>query len=57
MAKLPKDAADRAFYLGKRYSALWYARNVLPQVEALAKLVMAEDTSPMEIPDAAFATI
>lgn len=56
LAKLPKEHADRAFYEGKRYSAQWYARNVLPQVEALAKLAMVEDTSPMEISDAAFAT-
>ncbi|MBM4778453.1 MAG: acyl-CoA dehydrogenase, partial [Archangiaceae bacterium] len=32
LAKLGKDAADRAFYEGKRYSALFYGRNVLPQV-------------------------
>jgi alkylation response protein AidB-like acyl-CoA dehydrogenase len=56
LAKLPEGHGDRAFYEGKRYSAQWFARNVLPQVEALAKLAMVEDASPMEIPEAAFAT-
>ena len=45
---------DKAFYEGKKYSALWYGRNVLPQVEAKAKLALLEDDSPMQIPDAAF---
>ncbi|MBL8939577.1 MAG: acyl-CoA dehydrogenase [Archangium sp.] len=56
LSKLGKDAADRAFYEGKRYSALYYGRNVLPQVKQLAELVMLEDTSPMDITDAAFAS-
>jgi alkylation response protein AidB-like acyl-CoA dehydrogenase len=53
-AKLPANDPDRTFYQGKRYSALWYARNVLPQVENLAKLAQLEDQSPTQIPDAAF---
>jgi len=57
MAKLPAGHADRAFYEGKRHSALWYARNVLPQVESAAKLAMVEDLSPVEISDASFATV
>lgn len=56
LAKLPANHADRAFYEGKRYSALWYARNVLPQVESHAKIAMLEDFTPMEISDAAFFT-
>ena len=56
LAKLGKDSADRAFYEGKRYSALYYGRNVLPQVKQLAELVTFEDTSPIEISDAAFAS-
>jgi alkylation response protein AidB-like acyl-CoA dehydrogenase len=54
LAKLPQGHADRAFYEGKRSSAQWFARNVLPNVEHLAKLAMMEDLSPMEISDAAF---
>ena len=56
MAKLSDTHPDRAFYDGKRYSAQWYGRNVLPQVENAAKMAMLEDASPMQIPDAAFAT-
>jgi hypothetical protein len=52
---LSADHPDKAFYEGKKYSALYYARNVLPGVEQAAKLIAAEDTSPMDIPDAAFA--
>ncbi|MDP1919591.1 MAG: acyl-CoA dehydrogenase [Myxococcales bacterium] len=56
LAKLSPTHPDRAFYEGKRYSALYYGRNVLPQVKQLAELVTFEDTSPMEITDAAFAS-
>lgn len=56
LARLGPTHPDRAFYEGKRYSALYYGRNVLPQVKQLAELVTFEDTSPMEISDAAFAS-
>ncbi|MBL8917457.1 MAG: acyl-CoA dehydrogenase [Myxococcaceae bacterium] len=56
LAKVGQSHPDRAFYEGKRYSALYYGRNVLPQVKQLAELVMLEDSSPMEISDAAFAS-
>lgn len=55
LAKLPADHADRAFYEGKRYSALWYARNVLPQAKNHMEIALLEDQTPMEITDAAFA--
>jgi len=48
---------DRAFYDGKKMSARWYARNVLPQVESAAKVMALEDSSPMEMSDAAFAAL
>ena len=53
------DAAhpDHAFYSGKIFAALYYARNVLPGVEEKAKLIADEDLSPLEISDAAFATV
>ncbi|MFZ5445624.1 MAG: acyl-CoA dehydrogenase [Myxococcota bacterium] len=57
LAKLPADHADRAFYEGKRASALWYARNVLPQAKNHAEVAMLEDATPMQISDAAFATL
>ena len=48
---------DAAFYAGKIAAALYYARNVLPGVEHKAQLMSDEDTSPLDIPDAAFATV
>jgi alkylation response protein AidB-like acyl-CoA dehydrogenase len=48
---------DAAFYDGKVAAALYYARNVLPTVELKAKLMGDEDKSPIEIPDAGFASI
>jgi hypothetical protein len=55
MEKLSATDPDRSFYEGKKWSALWYARNVLPNVEQAARLMAQEDSSPMQIPDAAFA--
>ncbi|MGH7295410.1 MAG: acyl-CoA dehydrogenase, partial [Polyangiaceae bacterium] len=48
---------DAAFYEGKVAAALYYARNVLPTVELKAKLMSDEDTTPIDITDAAFATV
>jgi alkylation response protein AidB-like acyl-CoA dehydrogenase len=56
-AGLSESSPDRAFYEGKKWSALWYARNVLPNVEQAARLMALEDTSPMNIPDAAFSAV
>ncbi len=53
--KLAADHPDRAFYDGKRYSAVYYAQNVLPGVAAKAQLLAREDRSSLEIPLAAFA--
>lgn len=48
---------DAAFYAGKTAAALFYARNVLPTVEHKAQLLADEDKSPLEIPDAGFASV
>ncbi|MEZ4401271.1 MAG: acyl-CoA dehydrogenase [Kofleriaceae bacterium] len=56
-AALPADHADRSFYLGKRYAALYYAANVLATVPQKAQMVGAEDKTPLEIPTDAFATV
>ena len=48
---------DWAFYVGKEQSALYYARNVLPSVMEKAARMAAEDRTPIDIPDAAFATV
>jgi alkylation response protein AidB-like acyl-CoA dehydrogenase len=49
--------ADAAFYAGKIAAALYFARNVLPGVEHKAKLMGDEDKTPLDIADAAFATV
>lgn len=56
-AKLSPTDPDRAFYEGRKYSALWYGRNVLPEIETSAKVLAIEDATPVEVPDAAFATL
>ncbi len=55
--KLDKDDPDFAFYEGKKYSALFFAHNALPNVIMRAKLVQSADRSALEIPDAGFATV
>ena len=51
-----RSESEKAFYTGKVQSALWFARNVLPQVEASARSLATEDASALEIPDAALGT-
>jgi alkylation response protein AidB-like acyl-CoA dehydrogenase len=48
---------DTAFYAGKVQTALYYARTCLPDVEAGAKAMGDEDRTPLDIPDASFATV
>ncbi|MFO0610294.1 MAG: acyl-CoA dehydrogenase [Polyangiales bacterium] len=60
LEKLPGLGAehpDHAFYTGKKFAALYYARNVLPSVQAIAGVLDLADTSALDIPDAAFATV
>jgi hypothetical protein len=59
-AKLPagdEGAKERAFYEGKKHAAAYFAKNVLPLVKAKAELLGRDDTSPLDIPDEAFATV
>jgi hypothetical protein len=53
----PEGDADRAFYDGKKHAALYFARAVLPRVKFHAEQLGREDTSPIEIPNEAFATV
>jgi alkylation response protein AidB-like acyl-CoA dehydrogenase len=55
MGKLPAKDAERSFYQGKVLTALWYSRNVLPDVETSAKKLVLEDDSPLVMPDDGFA--
>jgi len=52
--RLAATHPDRSFYEGKRWSALWFARNVLPGVVHGAELMAREDASAVEIPEPAF---
>jgi hypothetical protein len=54
---LTPDHPDWMFYTGKVHAALYYARNVLPGVIDKSKLIEDADTSPLDMPDAAFATV
>ncbi len=54
LAKVADGDPDREFYAGKVKSALYYARNVLPMVYARAKVLAAEDTTALDMPEAAF---
>ena len=59
-AKLPEGdegAKDRAFYEGKKYAALYFARTVLPRVKFNAEQLGREDTSAIDIGNEAFATV
>jgi 3-(methylthio)propanoyl-CoA dehydrogenase len=47
---------EKAFYAGKVQGALWFARNVLPSVEAAARSLALEDASALDVPDAALGT-
>jgi alkylation response protein AidB-like acyl-CoA dehydrogenase len=60
MEKLPageEGARDRAFYEGKKHAAVYFARTVLPRVKFHADLLGREDSSPLDIPIEAFATV
>jgi alkylation response protein AidB-like acyl-CoA dehydrogenase len=60
LEKKPGVAAghpDAAFYDGKVAAALYYARNVLPAVEFKARLMSEEDRTPLDVADAALATV
>jgi hypothetical protein len=48
---------DRAFYEGKRHAAVFFALNVLPKVRHDAEILGREDSSPIDIPTDAFATV
>jgi hypothetical protein len=52
--KLPgAGEADKAFYEGKRYAAQYFAQNVLPNVSSAAAVISGEDSSALDVPDAA----
>lgn len=59
-AKLPAGEAgarDRAFYEGKKHAARYFALNVLPGVQGKAEILAREDSSALDVPADAFATV
>ena len=60
LKKLPEVSEthpDRAFYLGKKYSAIYFANKVLRAIPGQAAAIDHIDDSPIEIPLEAFATV
>jgi hypothetical protein len=55
-AKFIKENKDAAFYSGKVHSARFFARNVLPEVNAAAVSIKTEDMSILEIAEESFAS-
>ncbi len=55
--KLSAEHPDRKFYEGKKFSALWFAREVLPTVPLKAQLIASENRAALEVPADALATI
>lgn len=58
--KLPEVSEshpDHAFYRGKQYAALYFARSVLSTIPSRVRRLREVDTTPVEIPQAAFATV
>jgi len=54
---LDDDHPDKIFYEGKKQAALYYARNVLPDVALKGEILSREDKSPLQIGDASFSTV
>jgi hypothetical protein len=54
---LPADSRDAHYYLGRRYSAVYYANLELPRVPHHAAIMGREERSPLDIPDAGFGEI
>jgi len=56
LAGLIKENKDAAFYSGKVYSARFFAKNVLPEVDAAVTAIKNEDMSILEIAEESFAS-
>ena len=55
--ELGADHKDHCFYVGRRFSAQYFARNELPGVGDKNDFMAREDTSPMDIPDEGLGTM
>ena len=54
LAKDDLSAQDRAFYLGKKMSGIFYAMNIVTEVVGSARMLRAADASPLAMTDEAF---
>ncbi|MCX5851668.1 MAG: acyl-CoA dehydrogenase C-terminal domain-containing protein, partial [Deltaproteobacteria bacterium] len=50
-----RDNRDAAFYEGKVLSARYFIKNLLPEIEAMAKAIKSEDLSIINIAEESFA--
>ena len=60
LQKLPKGEdtqAERSFYEGKLHVATYAVHNILPHAKLTAEILGREDTSALDIPAQAFASI
>ncbi|MEM9070408.1 MAG: acyl-CoA dehydrogenase [Myxococcota bacterium] len=48
------SAAEKAFYEGKKFAAIYYAMNIVPEVVGDARILRVCDDSPVQISDEAF---
>lgn len=46
--------AEKAFYEGKKFAAIYYANNIVPECIGAAKILRACDQSPVQMSDLAF---
>jgi alkylation response protein AidB-like acyl-CoA dehydrogenase len=53
-ARIAADRGDDPFYKGKIETARYFVRNVLPDTICKAKILAADDTSPLDMPDEGF---
>ncbi|MCA9529648.1 MAG: acyl-CoA dehydrogenase [Myxococcales bacterium] len=54
LADTPESHPDHAFYVGKRYAAVYFAHHVLAAIPHRAKMLRASDMSAWEMPSEAF---
>lgn len=52
--ELGKEHWEYSYYQGKVFSARYYIKNVLTQIESLKTIIKAADTSALEFPEEAF---
>ncbi len=57
LAETSETHPDHAFYMGKKYAALYFANSALTTLPSRVQRLSEIDALPVEIPDEAFATV